>query len=306
MAVAVALAATALGVAAEREAWAQAGGAPLPTLPPPVDQPSSGPSPPAAAPPASPPPPAGTPARSDAETSGLPAPPPAVVYVEPPPGSEGLSIEHERPRAPRDALWVGARLGVLAYGGGLYVNDPNAGTEETTGNFIEPGPAIELNVGARLARHYIPYVTYEIGLGGAGRRFDGTDTRVSTSFAGIGIRYVAGDVDTVAFVSELSFGFRSFHASNDTGSWSLTGFEPFRVGLGAEIRLTRRFTISPLITIADGVLTDTSGNIAFGPHQGDGLTGPPFVGNGNVPDLATANYYAVVFGCGAHFDLLGE
>jgi hypothetical protein len=304
MAIGAALAATAIGAATERDAWAQAGGASLPPLPPPVDQPSSSPSPPAPPPPASPAP-AGAPAPPDAAT-GLPPPPPTVVYVEPPPGSDGLSIERERSRAPRNSLWVGARLGVLAYAGGLYVNDPNTGTEETTGNFIQPGPAIELDVGARLARHYIPYFMFELGLGAAGRRFDGTDTHVSTTFYGIGLRYVAGDIDTVAFVSELSFGLRSFRASNDTESWSLTGFEPFRLGLGAEIRLTRRFTISPLVTIADGVLTDTSGNIAFGPHQGDGLTGPPFVGNGNVPDLATANYYAIVFGCGAHFDLIGD
>jgi hypothetical protein len=78
------------------------------------------------------------------------------------------------------------------------------------------------------------------------------------------------------------------------------------VGLGAEIRLTRRFTISPMITIAGGVLTDTSGNIAFGPHQGDGLTGPPFVGNGSIPDFSQTDYYAFVLGCGAHFDLIGD
>jgi hypothetical protein len=298
LAIAVALAAATVATVGH-DARAQPGPAPLPALPPPADEP-----PPSPAPTSAPPPP-GAP-LGPSEAPGVPPAPPPVVYVQPPHGSDGLAYEHEPTHAPRNALWLGARLGVLAYGGGLYIDDPNAGTAETTGNFIRPGGALELNVGARLARRYIPYLTFELGLGAAGRRFDGTDTRVSTTFAGIAFRYVAGDVNSVAFVSELAFGFRSFHARGDGESWSLTGFEPFRIGLGAEIRLSTRFTISPLVTISDGILTDTSGNVAFGPRQGDGLTGPPFVGNGSVPDFAQTNYYAIVFGCGAHFDLIGD
>jgi hypothetical protein len=299
LAIAVALVGGAVGTVGD--ARAQPGQAPLPALPPPTDEPPPPPAPTSAPPPAVP--------LGPSEGAGVPPVPPApppVVYIEPPHGSDSLAFEHEPTHAPRNALWLGARLGVLAYGGGLYIDDPNAGTAETTGNFIRPGGALELNVGARLAHRYVPYLTFELGLGAAGRRFDGTDTRVSTTFAGIAFRYVAGDVNSVAFVSELAFGFRSFHARGDGESWSLTGFEPFRIGLGAEIRLTTRFTISPLVTISDGILTDTSGNVAFGPHQGDGLTGPPFVGNGSVPAVAQTNYYAIVFGCGAHFDLIGD
>jgi hypothetical protein len=213
--------------------------------------------------------------------------------------AEGAGATH----APHNALWLGARLGFLAYGGGLYVEDPNTGAVETTGNFIKPGAALEFDVGARLARRYLPYVGVELGLAAPGRRFDAIDTHSSTTFAGVGFRYLAGDVDTVAFVSDISFGLRRFQASNVTGTWSASGFEFFRVGLGAEIRITNYFTLSPLITISGGTLTDTSGSISFGPN---GQAGPPFTGNSSIPSYAQTSYYAVVIGCGAHFDLFGR
>lgn len=216
------------------------------------------------------------------------------------------AAEAEPRRAPSNALWLGARLGLLAYGGGLYVADPNTGAVETTGNFIRPGAALELDVGARLARHYVPYFGVEFGLAGPGRRFDSTDTRTSTTFAGVGFRYVAGDINTVAFVSDLSFGVRRFQASSSAGTWSAWGVELFRVGLGAEIRVTNYFTLSPLITISGGALTDTSGSISFAPNQPDGQSGPPFTGDGTIPSYAQTSYYAVVLGCGAHFDLFGR
>ncbi len=233
--------------------------------------------------------------------------PPPVVYLPPPRGSDGMAAEGGEPKhAPSNALWLGGRLGFLAYGGGLYVNDENTGAVETTGNFIRPGAAFELDIGARLARHYIPYFGVELGLASAGRRFDSTDTRTDTTFVGVGFRYVAGDIDSVAFVSDLSFGIRRFDASNSTGAWSAWGLELFRVGLGAEIRVTSRFALSPLITISGGTLTDTSGSISFGPNQSDGQTGPTFTGSGTIPSFAQTSYYAVVFGCGAHFDLFGR
>src|SRR5438105_3220535 len=129
---------------------------PLPALPPPPTAPSTAaPTPtPTAAPtetPAPPPP---------SEGPFVPPPPPPVVYVEPQP------LEH----APRYSLWLGGRVGLLAYSGGLYVNDPYLGTIETTGNFVRPGVGLEVDVGARLARRYIPYFGLELGVMGAGHR----------------------------------------------------------------------------------------------------------------------------------------
>jgi hypothetical protein len=261
--------------------------APLPALPPPSAEPPS-PPPPAA--------PAPEPAQAAPSPPPLVAePPPAVLYVEPP-----------KPTfAPRYSLWVGGRLGLLAYGGGIY-NDLS-GNVETTGNFVRSGLGLELNVGARIDKRYIPYVALELGAVPPGHRFDSdSSARAHTTFLGIGFRDVLGDVDVVGFAWELSFGFRSFNVSNASGSWSASGFELFRLGLGAEIRINRRFAVSPMVTLSGATLTDTSGHISFAPNQGDGQSGPPLQGSGTIPSQAQAMYYAIVLGCGGHVDLLGQ
>jgi hypothetical protein len=213
-------------------------------------------------------------------------------------------VEPQKPTfAPRYSLWVGGRAGILAYGGGVY-NDLS-GNVETTGNFVRSGLGLELDVGARIDKRYIPYVAVELGFVPPGRRFDSdSSAKAGTQFWGIGFRYVGGDVDVVGFASELSFGFRSFDVSNASGSWSARGFELFRLGFGAEIRINRRFAVSPMVTFSAGTLTDTSGHILFAPNQGDGQPGPPFQGNSAIP--SPAHYYAVVLGCGGHVDLLGQ
>jgi hypothetical protein len=279
-------------LASSREAVAQ--GQPLPPLPP-TPAPASAPTPTPA--------PAPTPAPPDAPP---PAPPPQVIFVAPP----------EPPvHAPHFSLWLGGRAGILAYSGGLYINNQQTGAIETTGNFIRPGLGLELDAGARLAKRYIPYLALELGVGGAGHRFD-SSTTASTLFLGVGFRYLAGDVDTVAFASDLSLGVRKFQVANTSGTWTASGLEIFRLGLGAEIRVNNRFAVSPMITLSGGTLTDTRGNISFAPNQGDGQTGPgttlqsgafvPFVGNQNIPSGARTSYYAIVVGCGGHVDLLGR
>ena len=145
------------------------------------------------------------------------------------------------------------------------------------------------------------------GSSGAGHRFDETSTGAGTSFVGVGLRLLAGDVDNVSFASELSFGFRKLQVSNDTGTWSATAFEFLRLGLGAEIRLTSHFTLSPMLTVSGGTFTNTSGSIGFGPNQGDGQTGTPdYVNHGQITSGNQANYASFVLGCGAHFDLFGR
>jgi hypothetical protein len=75
--------------------------------------------------------------------------------------------------------------------------------------------------------------------------------------------------------------------------------------LGADIRLSTRATVSPMITLSGGTLTDTSGNIQFAPNQPDGQTQPLFAG-GPIPSAYQQTYFAIVFGCGVHVDLFGE
>jgi hypothetical protein len=186
--------------------------------------------------------------------------------------------------------------------------DPT-GYTETTGNFVTNGAALEVDVGARIERRYIPYLALELGFVGAGHRFDQTPASAGTSFVGVGVRLLAGDVDNVSFASELSFGFRKLQVSrSDTNeTWSATGFEFLRLGLGAEIRLSTRFTLTPMVTVSGGTFTDTTGHIAFAPHQGDGLSGTPdYVNHGQIGSDSQKTYEAFVVGCGAHFDLIGK
>jgi hypothetical protein len=209
-------------------------------------------------------------------------------------------------RAPTYSLWLGGRLGVLSYGGGLYVNNRATGDLETTGNFVDTGAALEVDVGARIAKRYIPYLGLELGLMPAGHRFDGVSASAATTFVGGGLRYVAGDPDNVAFIGDVSFGFRKFAVSSQGSTWTATGVEIFRLGFGVEVRLMNQLTLSPTITLSGGTLTNTGGNVQFGPNQGDGQTSPPFAGGASIPQDDQTSYYAVVIGCGVHADLFGR
>jgi hypothetical protein len=269
---------------------------PVVSAPPSDAQPQPVPAPPAAATPPPTTPPAGAPV----------APPPgAYVYVPPPPGPKSMS-KAERVHAPDYSLWVGGSLGLLAYSGSMYSLPPDASQAESTGNFVKPGLSLEGDVGARLGRRYIPYVAVELGFMGAGHRFTGTSTNASTSFIGVGVRYQAGDVNSVSFVSDISIGWRTFRLSNAGGTWTASAFELFRLGFGVDVRLSTRMTLTPMATITGGMLSDTGGTVSFAPQQPDGLTQPSFTGSGGVPPAFQTSYLAFVFGCGIHFDLLGK
>jgi hypothetical protein len=222
------------------------------------------------------------------------APPPAVVYIEPEPPTH----------APKYALWLGGRLSLLGFGGNFYQNE--YGKPETTGNFAKSGPSLALDIGARLGKRYIPYLGLELSALAPGHRFDGrTDVTATSTFAGIGFRYVAGDVDSAGFLSDISFGVRTVTVAGGGETFKMSSLELFRLGLGAEIRLTTHFSISPLFMISGGVMTDTQGNITYGANGSkDGLVNPTYNSGLNIDQQAT--YLVVSIGCGAHFDLLGK
>jgi hypothetical protein len=275
----------------------------LPPLPAPTAEPSA------------PPPPAQAPAPAPVVAPA----PRQYVYVPPPQGPAAYS-NAERKYAPKYSLWLGGSLGVLGYGGGLYTNDasPPPGNPgiETTGNFVRNGLAIQADIGARLARRYIPYLTLEVGLMGAGHRFEGTSTHALTTFVGVGFRFLAGDVDSTSFAGDIALGVRKFQLSNASGTWSISGLEIFRLGFGADVRVSSSVTFTPMITLSGGTLTDTSGTVNFAPNQSDGQSVPsatdstgrvvPFTGNQGIPAAYQQTYLAIVLGCGVHFDLFGK
>ena len=141
---------------------------------------------------------------------------------------------------------------------------------------------------------------------GQGHRFDGSQARSSTDFYGIGFRYASGDVDSVSFLTDLSIGKRSVTVSNGSQSYSMSGIEFFRLGLGAEIRVATLFALTPLFSLSTGAFNDTEGDIAFAcaPNCADGVQGPRYT-NGQVLQSARA-YVVLSLGLGIHFDVFGK
>lgn len=278
-------------------AWLRAQTAePLPPLPPP--EPSSAPPAPSGAAPEAPAP-APAPALPPAGPVYAPTygpsyagdqPPPRYDYTPPPPPKH----------APRFSLWTGATLGLLGFGGSFFENE--LARRETTGNFIGNGITGEVDVGARLAKRYIPFVFWEHGFAAPGHRLEGTDGSASTDLMGLGFRYAAGNVDSVDFLSELSIGYRTVRVKDGSSTLTMHAVEYFRLGLGAEIRLSTLFVLSPMAHLSGGAMDDSSGDVTYGPNgSGDGVTHP----RRDLID-GSAGYVTVGIGCGAHFDVFGE
>jgi hypothetical protein len=271
---------------------------PLRPLPPPE------PSAPSALPAPAPAPPPAPPYAPDAPASSAPPPPvyyapapapapPPIVYVEPPP------TKH----APKYSLYVGGRLGIIGFGGNFF--DNQQGHSETTGNFAKSGGSLEANIGARLGKRYIPYVALELSVLAPGHRFDGADTKASSSFLGIGFRYVAGDVDTAGFLTDLSFGIRTVSVTSAGQTYKMSSVELFRLGLGAEIRLSNLMTLTPMFLVSGGAMTDTQGNVPYGPlGHDDGVLGPRYANGHNIDQQR--GYLVVGLGCGLYFDFFGK
>jgi hypothetical protein len=237
----------------------------------------------------------------------LPPPPPpgAVVYGVSPPPPAPIVVTTVRPpkHAPMFSLWAGGRLGLLGFGGFFYNNENGQG--ETTGNFITGGLSVEADVGVRLGKRYLPYLFWEHGFVGAGHRFDGESASAATDFRGLGFRYTLGDADSVGFLSDLAIGLRTVSVTAGGSTYKMSALEIFRFGLGAEIRFSTLFTISPLAWVSGGAMSDTSGNVTYGPGgSGDGLTSPTYKNGQPINDQRT--YLAVGIGCGAHFDFFGK
>jgi len=239
------------------------------------------------------PPPAYRPTQREPREDDEPDRPPAYAYEVPP----------EPTHAPKFSLYAGARLGLLGFGGDFYDNE--AGKAETTGNFVGRGIAGEVDVGARLGYRYVPYLFLEHGFMGKGHRFEGVDATASSDLYGIGFRYTAGNPNTAGFLTEISVGIRTVTVKSGSQTYKMSSFEIFRLGLGAEIRLSTLFVLSPMAQLSGGSMSDTDGDITYGPDGSkDGLTRPTYR---NGDHVASDHPYVVVgIGCGAHFDIFGK
>jgi hypothetical protein len=220
------------------------------------------------------------------------------VYEPPPPPA----TFHQAPLA---SLWVGARLGALFPFGSAYAlgYDPSGYTTygASWSGLAGGGPVFEGDVGARFARRYIVYGFWEHGIMGTGGDPSwrttalypgapvlGDQNSATTDFPGIGFRWTSRP-DNVGLVVDLGIGYRWFRESWANGSMYLAGFGEFRAGFGADIRINRMFSLSPLFMFSTGEFHDRTITLAGQPER----------------DIAsyTGSHGTVTLTIGGHFDL---
>lgn len=236
-------------------------------------------------------------------------PPPQGYQPAPAPAPRAAPapVAYEKPEAPTHApkysLWVGPRLGYTGFGFSFFVN--RSGRSETTGNFVGNGPFGQLDIGARISHRYVPYLFWEHDFLPAGHRFEGASASATSDFYGIGFRMISGDVHSVGFLTDLSIGQRKVSVTNNDQTYTMSGLEIFKLGLGAEIRVSTLFAITPLFSISGGSLNDTKGNVLYSPQAtGDGITEPSFKNGETIEN--TRPYVVLSLGVGVHFDVFGE
>lgn len=235
------------------------------------------------------------------------APPPIVVVPDesratPSPATVIVAPEGGM-HAPKYALWTGLRGSFMAFGFGFFRQNSGTQATETTGNFIGKGFAPQLDLGVRLAHRFVPYLFWEHGFMGQGRRFAGSDATSSSTFYGLGFRY--GGADRLGILVDLSAGRRVIEISNGNESYAMGGLEFFKLGLGGELRVRTLFTLELMAAVSGGTLDDSKGSVTYSAEgSNDGRTRPDFENGAQIATPAT--YINMSVGAGIHFDVFGK
>lgn len=301
----------ALGLALLAPTTAFAQGAPPEPEPAPEAKPSPGPgpeyyvepapeteTPPPAAHPGSQPPPPGYATNEP--------PPPIVVYEPQAPGVyEPPPPPRPRHLAPEYSLWLGGRLGYFHPFGNAWATctavDRSGVCLESRGeewqNYASSGPMGELDVGARLGRRHVLFLTWErasLGKGDLELPANGDQQDGETDFFGLGLRF-SSDPDNVGLLIEIVVGGRRFRTSWANGDELRLEDAPFesRIGIGADIRLSRAFALSPMLTLGGGQF-GTATYYTKGTNT-----------EAEQADIVASHAW-VTLQMGAHFDLLGS
>lgn len=276
---------------------ASPGSAPPPYM---VEEPYAPPEPDAPAP--APPPPGYAPPAYGAPYGAPPpvyyGPPPYPGYYPPPP----YAYEPPPPpppahRAPRTAFWLGARGGVLLPFGKLYYDSATSYSGPNWSGAAGPGPSVEVDVGGRFGRRYMVYGFWEyarLGKGGDPAFHDaaGGQSGARTSLWGIGFRWTSFP-DETGLAIDIGLGYRTFDLDwNDGSSLHMTSPFEVRLGIGADIRLSRAFTLSPMFQLTNGSFADGTYSPA----------GAPSYSIGGVE----ASHGTVGISVGGHFDVAGS
>ena len=241
------------------------------------------------------PPPAQESQRS-AAPPGTPAPYPAPYVYEPPPPAPPPH------RAPYNALWLGARAGALFPFGNAYATARDYYYEygEEWDGLATGGPLVEADRGVRFARSFILSGFWEhawMGKGSdpswrspaPGSNF-GDQTSATTDYTGLGFRW-SSRPDRVGIIIDLGLGYRWFRERWASGAkMDLQGFGEFRLGFGADIRTSRLFSLTPLLSISSG---------SFGDRQ----VTLPGVGKRDIEGSYSGSHGTLTLSVGGNFDL---
>ncbi|HET9930772.1 MAG TPA: hypothetical protein VFQ35_08800 [Polyangiaceae bacterium] len=277
--------------AAPRDAAAAPDVPPLPNVPPPPDVPP----PPSTTPEASPPPSPGDPPVTEP-----PLPGPPIFVLEPPPPPVPRHV------APRTSLLLGARVGWFVPFGSLYVEGVRNGngvaqTRVDIRNYARSGPLVEFDVGARLGRNYGVFGFWERTVFSAGTDtttfYGHGDQRGGTSdFWGAGVR-ATSDADHVGFATELAVGYRRARMEweDDSAIEATESFPEARFSIGADIRVSKTFSLSPMLSFGVGGF----GKVVFVDRNGKATD---LIGNEGSPD----NHGWFELHVGGHFDVFGR
>jgi hypothetical protein len=265
---------------------------------------SSAPPASSAAPGAAPPPymyqePWTPPSDAQRSTTGGPLPstvlPAPYVYELPPPAPP-------MHRSPYASLFVGARAGALFPFGHAYATGRDYYSEygEDWAGLATGGPLLELDVGVRFARHFTLYGFWEhawMGKGSdpswrapaPGSNF-GNQQSATTDYPGLGFRW-SSRPSSVGFLIDLGLGYRWFHESWSSGAkMDFEGFGEFRLGLGADIRVTRLFSLTPLMSVSTGSFSDRQVTI-------------PGEGKRDIANTFSGSHGTLTLSVGGNFDL---
>ncbi len=211
-----------------------------------------------------------------------PAPRGEPVYEPPPPGATAQPMVYEPPPppvpdhlAPKTAFWLGGRIGWFVPFGNLWANctlrDSYGQCVTARGvpysDYASSGPVFEVDVGVRLGRRYNLLLLWERAQLGGGKSnpealpstppSDTASSSADSDYYALGFRF-SSDPDDLGFLTEFALGYRRARIQWDDGTeLQLTNapFE-FRLGLGADIRLSSLFSLSPLATIGFGGFGD--------------------------------------------------
>lgn len=209
------------------------------------------------------------------------APPPGQpqpgVYEPPPPGYAYPGVYEPPPppkpkhRSPKTSLWLGARIGWFLPFGDVWADGEASNNAccfyegRDWSDYAGSGNMVQLDLGMRLSRYNNLFITWEHANLDTGKNAEseqgaatdatawGDQTEATSDYYAIGLRF-SSDPDEVGFLTEISLGFRRFRAAWANGNELELSQSPFemRIGLGADIRLTEFFSLSPMVTVGGG------------------------------------------------------